>query len=44
MKRFALISAFLLALLGAATVASADHTSRGWADHFFEDLQRNGGG
>ncbi len=42
MKQFIIVASMLLALGGLATVASADHNARGWADHYFEDLQRNG--
>jgi hypothetical protein len=42
MLRLAIIASFVVALAGLATVASADHTPRGWADHFFEELQKQG--
>lgn len=43
MKRFAIAAGLALALAGLSTAVWADHSPRGWADHFFEDLQRNGG-
>ena len=41
-NRLASVMILALALAGSTSIALADHSARGWTDHFFDDLQKNG--